>query len=115
MIEWDKVDLLTCFEAEPAVGEDGLSFLYVTERAGYRLAFELWPYDEKVWIELRGPGQSLPLVEVWLQSCTAVRYANADGVERLTFRYRDPLRGQPSTRQVSELRVRPEFSLVMTR
>ena len=39
---------MTCFESEPEIGEDRLSFHYVTERSGYRLSFTIWPYDEDI-------------------------------------------------------------------
>lgn len=115
LTEWSEVDLLTCFESEPETGEDRLSFHYVTERSGYRLSFTIWPYDEDIRIELRGPSQSLPLLEVWLHDCTAVRYAKEGKVESPSFRYRDIERLKPSAYQSAELRVRPEFSFDVTR
>jgi hypothetical protein len=115
LTEWSEVDLLTCFESEPEIGEDRLSFHYLTERSGYRLSFTIWPYDEDIYIVLRGPSQSLPLLEVWLHECTAVRYAKSGEVESLAFTYRDLERLKPSTYQCAELRVRPEFSLDVTR
>jgi hypothetical protein len=115
LTEWSEVDLLTCFESEPEIGEDRLSFHYVTERSGYRLSFTIWPYDEDIYVVLHGPSQSLPLLDVWLHACTAVRYAKSGEVESLSFRYRDLERHMPETYQSAELRVRPEFCLNVTR
>ena len=79
------------------------------------MSFTIWPYDEDIRIELRGPSQSLPLLEVWLHDCTAVRYAKEGEVESLSFRYRDLERAKPLAYQSAELRVRPEFSFDVTR
>ena len=87
----------------------------MTERSGYRLSFTIWPHDEDIRIELRGPSQTLPLLEVWLHSCTAVRYAKSAEGESLSFRYRDLERFKPSAYQSAELWVRPEFSFNVTR
>lgn len=115
MTEWSEVDLLTCFETEPEVGEDRLSFTYVAERYGYRLTFTIWPYDEDVYISLHGPSQTLPLVELWLHSCTAVRYGRSGEIESLAFTYRDLERLKPLACQCVDLRVRPDFAITMTR
>ena len=115
MTEWDKVDLLTCFESEPEVGDDALSYRYCTERSGYRLSFTIYPYDEDIIIVLHGPSQLLPLFEVWLHSCTVVRYEKSGEVESLGFKYRDLERGQPQKFHACVLQVRPEFSLDISR
>ena len=115
LTEWSEVDLLTCFESEPEIDEDRLSFRYVTERSGYCLSFTIWPYDEDIYIVLHGPSQSRPLLDVWLHACTAVRYARTGGSESLSFRYRDLERLQPPTYQSAELRIRPEFHINVTR
>lgn len=114
MTEYDKVELLTCFEAEPEVGKDGLSYRYVTERAGYRLSMELDPYDGDVHVTLYGPGQRLPLAEVWLHSCHAIRYGRDGDVEELQFVNRHYV-AQGTTFKSMRLRVRPEFVVEVTR
>jgi hypothetical protein len=115
LTEWNKVDLLTCFEVEPEIGEDALSYCYLMERSGYRLSFVLYPYDEDVYISLHGPSQSLPLLELWLHGCIAVRYFRKGELEGVSFKYRDIERLKPQLYQAAELRVRPEFSLTVTR
>lgn len=87
----------------------------MTKRSGYRLSFTIWPYDEDIYIVLHGPSQSLPLLDLWLHACTEVRYAKSEPVESLSFRYRDLEPHEPQTYQSAELRVRPEFSLNVTR
>jgi|GEM_PF-4725551 len=114
-MEWDKVDLLTCFEAEPEISEDALSYRYGTERAGYRLLFEIWPYEDDVHINLRGPSQSAPVLDLWIHGCIAVRYFRSGQTEGLAFKYRDIERQRAVGFQAAQLLVRPDFSLTVTR
>jgi hypothetical protein len=115
MIEWDPVDLLTCFETEPEVNEDELSHRYVMERNGYRLELTLWQYDEDVHIKLFGPGQKLPLTEVWLHHCIAIRYGRDGSVESLAFKNRDYVRYESATFLSLNVRIRPEFVIDVVR
>jgi hypothetical protein len=113
--EYDKVDLLTCFESEPEIGEDALWYRYTRESSSYRVTLELWPYDEDVHVVLNGPGQVLPLVEVWLHSCHAVQYGRTGPVEELQFINRDYSRSQANTFKSMRLRVHPEVVIDVTR
>jgi hypothetical protein len=114
LTDFDKIDLLTCFEAEPEVGDDGISYRYATQRHGYRLILEFWPYDGDVHVVLYGPDQQLPLTEVWVHTCHAVRYSREGNVEELQFINRD-YKAHGTAFKSLRLRVRPEFVVDITR
>lgn len=85
MLTWDPIDVLSCLGVQPEISADEVSYSYSVSNNGLRLLLTIFPLSGHVALTICCDGQDVPVVDLELRDCNAVRLVADSRGEWLEF------------------------------